>query len=189
MPLPAPEPRQLYHTRRITTQGFRRESGLWDIEGHLIDTKDYAYTEPHRGPMPAGRPVHEMWLRLTMGNDMVVQEVAACTDNAPYSLCFDVEPNFQSLVGLRVGAGWRKEVRRRLGGTKGCTHMVEMLDVLATVAFQTIGSGASRGDGEKASVWRASGNPPMYLDGCHAWNSEGSIVRDLLPEFYKGKDR
>ena len=33
MPLPAPAPRTLKHTRAIECTGYEREDGLWDIEG------------------------------------------------------------------------------------------------------------------------------------------------------------
>ncbi|MBT8434953.1 MAG: DUF2889 domain-containing protein, partial [Gammaproteobacteria bacterium] len=33
MPLTKPVKRKLAHTRVVTCQGYRREDGLWDIEG------------------------------------------------------------------------------------------------------------------------------------------------------------
>ncbi|MGH7035691.1 MAG: DUF2889 domain-containing protein, partial [Stellaceae bacterium] len=49
MPLSAAAPREPIHTRQIECRGFRRADGLWDIEGHLIDTKSYAFQNEHRG--------------------------------------------------------------------------------------------------------------------------------------------
>ena len=36
MPLPESALREQLHTRRIECRGYRREDGLWDIEGTLI---------------------------------------------------------------------------------------------------------------------------------------------------------
>ena len=44
MPLSAPAPRHFMHNRAIECRGYQREDGLWDIEGHLVDTKTYATT-------------------------------------------------------------------------------------------------------------------------------------------------
>ncbi|MBP6818672.1 DUF2889 domain-containing protein [Ferrovibrio sp. MS7] len=185
MPLSAPAPRRHFHTRAIEAQGFRRDDGLWDVEAHIRDTKAYDYEEFYRGKMPAGRPVHAMSIRLTFGDDMIVKEVEAVTDAAPYSPCQDVAPRFQQLVGLRIGGGWRMQTRQRLGGTKGCTHMVELLDVIATVAFQTITSGHEPEKRSAANMWHSEGDkPPYYLDGCHSWNRSGEVVRAQLPQFY-----
>ena len=38
MPLSTSAPRQLMHNRAIECRGYQREDGLWDIEGHLVDT-------------------------------------------------------------------------------------------------------------------------------------------------------
>ena len=40
MPLSPAPPRQPVHDRRVRCQGYRRADGLWDIEGHLTDTKE-----------------------------------------------------------------------------------------------------------------------------------------------------
>ena len=63
MPLSPPQPREHMHTRDITCTGYRRADGLWDIEGHLTDTKTYAFTNDERGEVPPGVPVHEMRIR------------------------------------------------------------------------------------------------------------------------------
>ena len=59
-------PRKLIHTRNIVCQGFLREDGLWDIEGHITDVKTYEWNNPFRGIIGAGAPIHEMVIRLTM---------------------------------------------------------------------------------------------------------------------------
>ena len=41
MPLPAPVSRKRLHTRRVVYEGFRRDDGLFDIEGHLCAVASY----------------------------------------------------------------------------------------------------------------------------------------------------
>ena len=41
------------------------------------------------------------------------------------------------MVGLRIAPGWVRQIKSRVGGVKGCTHLRELMSVLATVAFQT----------------------------------------------------
>ena len=43
MPLSEPAARQAIHNRHVHCAGFQREDGLWDIEGHIKDTKAYSF--------------------------------------------------------------------------------------------------------------------------------------------------
>ena len=59
-------------------------------------------------------------------------------------MCGDIAPDFKKLIGLRIGGGFHRAVRERLGGVHGCTHIVELLGPVATTAFQTVSSGKAR---------------------------------------------
>ncbi|HYD97931.1 MAG TPA: DUF2889 domain-containing protein, partial [Alphaproteobacteria bacterium] len=79
MPLSAPAARRHIHTRTVTCQGFRREDGLWDIEGHMTDVKTYAFGNEWRGEIAPGEPLHDMWMRLTIDDGFTVHAVEAVT--------------------------------------------------------------------------------------------------------------
>lgn len=183
MPLSPPQPREQIHTRDIVCTGYRREDGLWDIEGHLTDTKTYTFSNSERGDISPGVPVHEMWLRLTVTDSLEIRDVEAATDFSPYALCRDITPNFKRLIGLRIGPGWRKKALQRVGGVEGCTHIVELLAPVATTAFQTIYPIKSR---EQTAKPRPSGERPRLLDTCHAFRSDGPKTKEFWPEFYDG---
>ncbi|MEX0758932.1 MAG: DUF2889 domain-containing protein, partial [Tistlia sp.] len=138
MPLSPPAAREPIHTRRYTFEAFRRSDGLWDIDAYLADTKTYGFDNEYRGRIEAGQPLHGMWIRLTIDEDFLVHAIEVASDDTPYAICPAVAPNFQRIVGLRIGAGWRAKVREQVGGVAGCTHLVEMLGALGTVAFQAV---------------------------------------------------
>ena len=183
MPLSHPSvPRQHIHTRRVEVRGFRRDDGLWDIEGHLADTKTYSFKNKDRGEVQAGEAIHDMWLRVTVDDGLTIRAVEAVTEAAPYGICPAITPNFQRLVGLRIGPGFRAKVKERLGGREGCTHLIELLGPIGPTAYQTIFP-------LKNSEERARGGPqrrPGILDTCHALASDGEVVRTHWPEFYTG---
>jgi hypothetical protein len=70
-----------------------------------------------------------------------------------------------------------------LGGVRGCTHLVELLGPIATTAFQTV---------YPARAQREAGRPvtqrPGIVDSCHAYASDGPIVKRRWPQFYTGTD-
>jgi hypothetical protein len=183
MSLSAPAARMPMHHRRIDCFGYRRADGLWDIEGHLTDVKAYPFANRHRGEIPPGASLHDMWLRLTLDDQLTVIAAEAATVAGPFAVCPAITPAFAKLAGLRIGPGWRQAVRQRLGGVQGCTHLVELLGPLATTAYQTIYS------------WRAQrepaldeARPPRHLDSCHALARDGEVVREHYPRWYTGPD-
>jgi len=105
MPLPPPVEREQQHSRQYDFRGYRRADGLWDIEGHLTDTKTYGFDNDHRGRIEAGDPIHNMWIRLTIDEEFLVHDIDAVTDDGPYAICPAITPNFQKIKGERIGAG------------------------------------------------------------------------------------
>ena len=72
MPLPVPTvARSLTHTRRLRFEAYKSADGLWDIEAHLTDVKPFDY-QLSSGVRPAGTPVHDMWIRLTINLDLEI---------------------------------------------------------------------------------------------------------------------
>lgn len=182
MPLSKPAARRLIHTRRIECTGYEREDGLWDIEAHLTDVKNVLHTRLHGGrERKPGELIHDMWLRVTIDLDMRIHAVEAQTDASPYPGCGDVTPAFKTLVGLIIGPGWRRAILERLGGVKGCTHLVELLGPLGTTAFQATG---------RARQARAAGKPlerrPYQINSCHIYREDSPAVLERWPEFYTG---
>ncbi|MCW5731346.1 MAG: DUF2889 domain-containing protein [Alphaproteobacteria bacterium] len=191
MPLSPPAPRRHLHDRRVICSGYQRDDGLWDIEGRITDSKTYAHEKRVGEKLPAGAPVHDMWIRITIDDGMLIHEIEAVTDASPFLMCGDVAPNFRRLIGVRIGPGWRRAVRERLGGREGCTHMVELLGPLATVAFQTLiaGRDPDRNSPEAKLRRRQSAERrPYFIDGCHAWASDGPNIQREFPQFYTGPE-
>jgi hypothetical protein len=184
MPLSPSVPREHIHSRQIELRGYRREDGLWDIEGHLTDTKTYGFTNEFRGEVEPGTPIHDMWLRLTVDDTLTIRGVEAVTDASPYRICPEITSNFQRLVGLQIKPGFNGKVKQLLGGVEGCTHLVELVGPLATTAFQTIYPWKNR-QGDKAGR-AVPGKRPRLLETCHAFATDSEVVKRLWPEFYRG---
>jgi len=189
MPLSSAAKREHIHTRQVECRGFRRADGLWDIEGHLTDVKTYAFPSEFRGTVEPGDPVHEMWIRLTVDDELIVRGIEAVTDKSPFPVCGAIASNFARLVGLSIRPGFLSKVRERLGGVEGCTHLVELMGPIATTAYQTIypyRHKLTRESGEHAPQTVKSGEKPRLIDTCHALRSDGAVVQRLWPDFYTG---
>ena len=179
MPLANAASRKLIHTRDIHCNGYERDDGLWDIEGQITDTKSYSFDNHERGRVGAGTPVHDMLVRLTVDDDLIIQKAEAVTESAPFGVCPEISPNVRRLEGVKISSGWTKTVREKFGGTEGCTHILHLiLGPLATTAYQTIMPLKNSRNKDKKPQKK-----PAIIDTCHAFSTEGPIVKRLWPEF------
>jgi hypothetical protein len=198
MPLSRPQERELLHSRDIALRGYQRSDGLFDIEAHLTDTKTRGFGNRDRGYIEAGEPIHGMWMRLTVNETMQIVACEAVSDHTPYAICPQAAPNFSSLAGLTIKPGFLKEAAKRVGGTAGCTHLRELLQQMATTAFQTINPARARRDSAASDVERHGsdkfdariaekmGGPPAILNTCLAYGTDSPVVQRRWPHLYTG---
>lgn len=180
MPLSQPAPRREIHNRVIDMKVYAREDGLCDVEAHLLDRKPFPFKRAINPiPIPAGQPLHDLWIRLTVDGDRVIRHVEASSDITPYSICKEAEPTLSVLVGQRIGSGWSRRVKELLRGTASCTHLMEMLLPMATTTLQGM---------QALNIIRHTlPNPktePLQLDSCYAYSREREVVQVLWPEHY-----
>lgn len=186
MPLPqrpVSQGRRPVHLRNIWMRGYHRTDGLYEIEGRVSDTKDQDFCPPSGDrQILAGEFLHDMWIRIAVDTDLVVHEIESVSDSTPYPVCREGGVNLQSLVGSRIAAGWSNEVKRKLGRSAACTHLMELLIPLGTAAFQTIAevrlSRPARRD--------VSGKP-LKVDSCSAYAADRGVVALNYPEYYTGR--
>ena len=200
MPLSPPVAREIQHTRAITIHGYRRTDGLYDIEAELADTKSYDFPNLHRGHVAAGDKVHGMFMRMTVTENLEIVTCEAATDFHPYATCPQAAPNFARLAGMKIGRGFLSAVAGRVGGPQGCTHLRELLQQMATTAFQTVnptrvkraadaaGQALPPGDVYDARISEHFGGAKGVLNSCLAYAEDGPLVKHRWPEHYTGTD-
>jgi hypothetical protein len=182
MPLSSPTPcRALKHTRSIQVEAFARDDGLWDIDAHITDIKTRDTTLAS-GTRPAGAPLHDLWLRLTVDTQLNIVDVEAVSDAVPYpGYCNTIGPAYKQLIGLNLLKGFRDGVKKRLSGIDGCTHLTELSLVLPTAVIQAFaGDVFDTRDG--ASTDQQS-HKPFQLDRCHALRTDGLAVARFYPRW------
>jgi len=198
MPLTPPVAREALHTRRIEINGYRRADGLYDIEGRLRDTKPYGFPNQDRGYVAPNEPIHDMWLRMTVSETMVIVACEAVSDLTPYAVCPKAAPNFSALAGLHLRPGFLREANNRVRGTLGCTHLREMLQQMATTAFQTINPARARNEAKEAipagsdrldvKIVEKMGGAPAILNTCLAYGTDSPVIKRRWPHLYTGPD-
>ena len=175
MPLSAPSAhRTPQHLRHVHYRSFLRSDGLWDVEGELIDSK--AIDTPRlNGPgvRQAGDPIHHMHIRVTIDTQLVVHAIEASMQAHPVPGCPGALQAMQRMVGCSMARGWRRAIDTHLSGVVGCTHLRELLNNMATAAFQSI----------PQAFTPAADQPPSFLGRCTGWDWQGPGVATHYPQF------
>lgn len=162
-----------FYRRSISVAAFRNSDGTWTVEGHLSDVR-FHDVQLASGTLPAGDPIHSMWLRITVDRTATIVDAQARTEASPYpGDCERIGPAYAALVGLRVGAGFRSALRARFAGVAGCSHLTELASSLGPAVVQALAGELPAPQDQR----------PFSLDGCHALDVTGPVVARLYPEW------
>jgi hypothetical protein len=184
LPLSRASSRREIHQRVINMRAYARDDGLYDVEAHLVDKKPFTHQRfSSNEPTPAGQPIHDLWVRITLDGEYVVRQIEAAADVTPFSICKEAEATLSVLVGERVARGWSSVVKERLRGAASCNHLMEVLIPLATTAIQGIVSLNSKGNGHRLN----SKGVPVKIDSCYAYGRQREVVHRLWPQHHQAR--
>lgn len=173
--VPAHAGRHLVHRRRVDLQAYRRDDGLLDLEAVLEDVKPHTFASSGRQFL-AGVPVHHMVLRVTIDEQCTIVEVAAQMPATPFpGVCPTAVGRMQRLVGCNLWRGFSRDLAAHLGAGDRCSHLVMLAKQLPALAVQAL-----------MHREQPEGQRPLKVDGCHAWQASGPLVKEHLPEWYTG---
>ncbi|MEZ5450218.1 MAG: DUF2889 domain-containing protein [Thiolinea sp.] len=161
----------------------------WGYYAQMVDTKPFSFANRDRGGMiHAGEPLHDMKVRLTLDDRLRIHAAEAVTDGAPYHYCVEINAAYQQLVGLSIGPGWNQKLKETFSGTRGCTHITELLGPMATTAYQAIFGSEQMRQRREQEAREGRQNPrENYLNTCHALSTSGPVVKMHWPQAYKAK--
>ncbi len=174
MPLPKAQRRKQKHTRSINSGAFLRDDGLWDIEARMTDIKSETVESEVRGYVAAGEPFHDIRIRIAIDTALKVHEAHASIDASPFETCPNITDAYKKLIGTHIRPGWRAKVKELVGGVSGCTHINELLPVIATTAFQALWSHSD--EATKKQGYK------IMLDNCHVWSRDGEVMTKLVSD-------
>jgi hypothetical protein len=170
--------REELHHRDVDLRFFRRSDGLFEIEGRLIDTKSHPFRRLlAEEDAPPGQHLHNITVRLVLDSELQVHAASAEMRATPFTICLGAAAALQSLVGLRIGAGWNKRVRELLGGVASCTHIVELLGPMATTALQGFIPFRAAASNDPSNETQRR----FRVDSCYAFAADREVVARLLP--------
>ncbi|MCP4488654.1 MAG: DUF2889 domain-containing protein [Gammaproteobacteria bacterium] len=186
MSLSTPCQRKLAHTRVVTCHGYKREDGLWDIEGRIVDTKPYGFANQDRGGwIKADEALHDMSVRISVDAQLNVVDAEAIIDEAPHNYCKRISSVAKNLIGLKIAPGWTDKSKTAMGNNRGCTHLTELLGPVATTAIQTMAS--ERMKHKKSTEKTGDKFKSPFINSCHALAADSPVVEQHWPDRYQSQ--
>ncbi len=92
----------------------------------------------------------EMTVRMADGT---IESARASMSKAPLRRCLAGAEGVSRIEGLRIDRGVIREIHRRLGGPRGCAHMVELItDAVRLVSMIRIGASVNYWDELKKTM-------------------------------------
>ena len=143
--------------------------------------KDERFQEFHAlaGEVLPGGIIHHLTIQLLMNaTSLLIEDVAVAMKTVPEEACRETCHCLDALKGLAITKGFTVKAKKLAGGKQGCTHLMELLLVMAPAAFQ--GRITYRGRTPfNLDAQRIRGVITALADTCHAWREDGPIIKRI----------
>lgn len=145
------------------------------VSGQLCDRRLVPTTDLKGKPREAGI-VHQMQICMKVATrSLVIEEIEAEMQHVPHEECNEMHRSVEGIKGLTLSPGFSSQVKKTLGGRKGCIHLTTLLLAMAPAALQ----GYWVHNDRKPERRRISGEhlEAYLVDTCRVWRREGPLVR------------
>ena len=201
MPLSQPVERERLHTRSIEINGYRRSDGLYDIEAHLTDSKSFGQNSHDRGYIEPGEPIHDMWLRLTLDEQMRIAAVEAVSDK-PHTSCVQrrrpTSPGWSACVSGPVSSARRTTRWAARSAAPICANCCSRwpppptrpstLPRLGGRCWRRVLRTSRGSDALDKRITEKWGGGNKMLNTCLAYDEKGPLVKRRWPHLYTGRE-
>ncbi|MCP4349350.1 MAG: DUF2889 domain-containing protein [Desulfobacterales bacterium] len=166
------------HTRDIQIATYSCDDGYVIVEGILTDEHLIPVHSARKGKTPPD-VIHHMVLRLLIQiPSLVIKDVEVELLKVPHEECPDTISSLDRIKGMKVAPGFTAQVKKVLGGTKGCAHLTALLLAMAPAVVQGSWIHITRKPPEKDF---SSGLVEKFLVGtCHVWRKDGPLTKKVL---------
>ena len=171
------------HERRLEIRTYPAEEGRVVVEGWLRDERLVDGYHWNGGIRPAGI-VHHMCVRMLVGGlPLTILDAEAEMPGTPHEMCPTTAETVQKIVGLPIVSGYSEEVRRRLGGTAGCTHLTHLIVVMGPAALHGFWTQASTREHKPPKSWDDWLGKDYVINSCQLWAEDGPLMK-MAKEFF-----
>lgn len=175
------------HERKLTIHTYPLEDGRVIVEGRLRDERLVFGYHRDGSPRPPG-VVHWMGVRLLIGDrSLTILEAEAEMPTVPHALCPTVADSVKKLIGLTIVSGFSNQVRKRLGGVEGCSHMMHLVLAMGPAALHGYWAAQSLEPYPVPRSFEEIPGLPYLINSCQLWKEDGPLIQEIREKFRKLK--
>jgi len=171
------------HKRQLEFKTFALENDRIIVEGWLKDDRYVPRYHLDGSVSPPGK-VHRICVRLLLGGwPLSILDSEAELSVVPYDECTTIQDTVKEIIGLTITHGYSDKVLERLGGIKGCTHMVHLIVAMGNAALHGYWSHRLRNRRPLPDTPEEIPELDYVMDSCRMWEKDGALmqkVRDAL---------
>jgi hypothetical protein len=167
------------HERHVKIRSYRLADERLVVEGVLRDDQlipGYRWDGQSRPP----GAVHRICVRILVGGwPPEILDAEAEMPKIPHELCPTTLGSVQKIIGMKITAGFSSEVRKRLGGIRGCAHMTYLITAMGPAALHGYWTMKSRNPQPIPESMEEFTGLPALINSCALWAKDGPMIRHI----------
>jgi hypothetical protein len=170
------------HERKIEVRSYPQPDGNLVVEGWLRDERKVPIHH-WSGNMVGPGVVHHMAVRLLIGGWPIrILEAEAEMPGIPREMCIQTQETVQNVVGVSIVSGYSDEIKKRLGGIKGCTHLTHLIVVMGPAALHGFWTHAARNPMPQPKSLEEVPGLSLLVNSCQLWAENGPFMTSIKEE-------
>jgi hypothetical protein len=167
------------HKRRLDIHTYPLENGQVVVEGWLRDERLITGYNRDGRPRPPG-VVHWMCVRLLLGGrPITILEAEAEMPTVPNPLCPTIADSVKKIVGLPIVAGFSDQVRKKLYGVEGCSHLMHLILAMGPAGLHGYWANQARRPLTIPDSFEETPNLEYLINSCQLWREDGPLIRQI----------
>lgn len=171
------------HNRNMDISTYTWDAKHILLVGEFKEQRYVGYSNHLGEEVPAG-VYHHMRIELLVNiSTMVIADVFVALLQVPREDCPAMATSLEPIKGLCIAKGFSTRIRKLVGGTRGCTHLVSLLLAMAPAALQ--GTWINKSYKSIPPTESAVNMEKYLIDSCYAWRKDGPLAASLLDKMGK----
>jgi hypothetical protein len=169
------------HIRQIKVTTYDTSEDAILVEGIL---KDDRLQEIYRSTGENIPPdtVHHMIIRMKISrSQLTIEHIDVDMPTVPHEECRETRNSLEPVIGMRIASGFANNVKKLVGGSKGCAHLVALLVSMASAAVQGAWTAFSRNPKQPSGYVAKAMN--AIVDTCRVWRKDGPKLEEYRKKF------
>jgi len=170
------------HQRRIEMSTYPVDDAHILSRGRFIEERIKPYYKLTGEKVEAG-PLHNLEILLLVKiPELIVEDAEVITGTLPRVDCYEINSSLESVIGLSIKRGFTSNVREKLGGVKGCTHIIHLLCTMAPSVLQGFWaiSYQKKNELKDMNIKRGYKMADLLKNSCYTWREDGEAYQKMV---------